>query len=202
MVLVFFCGVCVDEVECLDWKDIRLDGDKSIVDLRKTKKRRRRINEIPENAVHWLRLCASTGRVAPGNYTKRMQRLRKKAGIPYPQNAARHCFASYHLERFGDAAKTAIILGHRNPSLLYQTYREVVTYEDAARYFEIVPKSVEEERKLAEECRLTALDEAERKCAESNSCCGRAFKDSSGKWLPIGPLIPDDFDSIGYEEGC
>ena len=190
MVLVFFCGVRVEEVPRLEWADIRLDRDKPIVDLRKTKKRRRRINEIPENAVFWLRLCGSTGSVAPRNYTKQMQRFRNKAGIAYPQNAARHCFASYHLQCFGDAAKTAIILAHRNPSLVYQTYREVVTADDAARYFEILPKSVEEERKLTEGRKLIELDEARREWAIEQSNCGRAVKEGD-QWVP---LIDEEFE--------
>jgi integrase/recombinase XerD len=185
MVLVFFCGVRVEEVERLDWNDIRLEGSAPIVDLRKTKKRRRRINEIPENAVCWLKLCASTGKVAPNNYIKQMQRFRSKAGIAYPQNAARHCFASYHLQCFGDATKTAILLAHRNPSLLYQTYREVVATEDAARYFEILPKSVEEERKLAKERKLIELDQAEKEWVEAESNCGRAERGEDGRWAAV-----------------
>lgn len=183
--LVFFCGVRVEEVERLDWEDIKLDREKPIVDMRKTKKRRRRINEIPENAVSWLKLCVSTGKVAPDNYTKRMQRLRKKAGVPYPQNAARHCFASYHLQRFGAAAKTALMLGHRNPSLLYATYREVVTPEGASSYFQILPKCVQDGRKTATERRVIELDQAAKELAEAESNCGVAIRDEFGRWAPL-----------------
>src|SRR5262245_62482195 len=112
----------------------------------------RRVNTIPPNAAHWLRLCRTAGRVAPANYEKRMQRLRQKAKINYPQNSARHCFASYHIAFHCDAAQTAFMLGHRNPALLYRTYREFVPFEEAARFWGIVPDSIlqqkaEEERK-------------------------------------------------------
>ena len=184
MVLVFFCGVRVEEVGRLGWDDIKLNRDKPIVDMRKTKKGRRRIPEIPENAC-WLRLCVSSGRVAPDNYTKRMQRLRRRAGVQYPQNAARHCFASYHLECFGDAAKTVLILGHRNPALLYATYREVVTPEDASSYFQILPKCVQDERKTAAERRVIELDQAAKELAEEESNCGQAVRDQFGQWTPV-----------------
>jgi integrase len=187
MTLVFFCGVRVDEASRLDWTDVHLEAEKPFVDLRRTKKRLRRINRIPENAVHWLRLCASKGPMSPGNYEKRMQRLRNKAKIVYPQNAARHCFCSYHIALHQDGAKTAILLGHPNPSLLYSTYREVVTQEDAIRYFEIVPKSVEEERKRI----MIEFDQAEKKDAEGRSNCGQAVR-WDGQWFPV--IEEEEFD--------
>jgi integrase len=135
MVLVFFCGVRVDEVNRLNWDWIRLDGVKSFVDTKEAKNRHRRVNTIPPNAVEWLKLCQSEGKVAPPNYTKRMQRLRKHANINYPQNAARHCFASYHIAYHRDAAQTAFLLGHPNAALLYNTYRELVTFEEAEKFW-------------------------------------------------------------------
>jgi hypothetical protein len=114
-----------------------------------------------------------------------MQRLRRKAKIPYPQNAARHCFSSYHVALDEDGAKTAVLLGHSNPALLYSTYREVVTKEDAFRYFGIVPRAVHEDQET------TA-----REAAECDSSCGRAVRDSSGRWVPIDPVIPDDYEPI------
>ena len=75
-----------------------------------------------------------------------MQRLRKKAKIDYAQNAARHSFASYHVASHQDGTKTAHMLGHPDPQLLYSNYRKLVRREDATRYWNIVPKSVKAER--------------------------------------------------------
>jgi integrase len=191
LALVFFCGVRIDEVERVQWSHIRLDGDAPIADLRQTKVRWRRINEIPRNAIPWLRHCLSTGKVAPNNYEKRMQRLRGKAKIYYPKNAARHCFCSYHVALHQDALKTAHLLGHSDPTLLYSTYRELVTKEDAIRYFEIVPQAVQEEQKLAEERKLIELDNAQRECAEEQSNCGCAVKGEDGQWIP---LVNEEFE--------
>ena len=41
-------------------------------------------------------------------------------------------------------------------------------------------------------------DEAEKKRAESESLCGRAVKDHSGKWIPVEPIFPDLAD-LDYE---
>ncbi|MEZ5275373.1 MAG: hypothetical protein R3F07_03210 [Opitutaceae bacterium] len=55
------------------------------------------------------------------------------------RNVLRHSFASYHVALFGDAAKTAILLTHRNQAMLYQHYRGRATKRDAVAYFGIVP---------------------------------------------------------------
>ena len=116
------------------------------------------MNTIPPNAVHWLVSCRSEGNVAPTNYVKRMQRLRKKAGVKYPQNSARHCFGSYHVAYHQNATQTAFLLGHPNPTLLYNTYQHLVLPKEAERFWNIVPDSV-----LREEMER----EAERKCLDS-----------------------------------
>ena len=124
------------------------------------------------------------------------KRLRGKAKIPYPQNAARHCFSSYHIALHEDGAKTAVLLGHPNPALLYSTYREVVTKDDALLYFAIVPRAVEEQQERDARANLIKLDAAAREAAECESSDGRAVRDSSGKWVPVDPIIPDDYEPI------
>jgi integrase len=182
LALVLFCGIRVEEVERVTWQAIDLDSEKPVIDLKHGKNGRRRVNPISANAVHWLRSCqCSKGRVAPKNYTKAMQRLRRKAKVVYKQNAARHSFASYHIAHFGDAAKTAILLGHPNPSLLYSTYRELVKVADAERYWNIIPASAE----AAQEKARQEADEQARQDAEAASNCEQAMRDGSGNWVSV-----------------
>ena len=212
MALVFFCGVRVTEVSRLTWERITLDGAKPTVeiDIDAAKKNARRINRIPENALHWLRACQSAGNIAPENYEKRMQRLRKKVKVPYPQNAARHSFASYHVALHEDGLRTAFMLGHPSPTLLYSTYRELVTSEAAAKYWEIVPDFVIREREataLAEKQRAdTERAEREREEmeeAQSQSNRGIAVKDESGRWCPVMDENAASFSHFEDElEGC
>jgi integrase len=60
--------------------------------------------------------------------------------LPWPPNALRHSFASYHLAHFQDAAKLALELGHTNQHLLFRHYRELVKPASAAKYWSIVPE--------------------------------------------------------------
>jgi hypothetical protein len=71
-----------------------------------------------------------------------MQRLRERANVNYPQNAARHCFANYHIAFHQDTAQTAFLLEHPNAVLLYKTYRTLVSFEEAEKFWDIVPDSV------------------------------------------------------------
>jgi integrase len=179
--LILFCGVRVEEVDRLTWSNIDLTSEAPFVDIDHAKNGRRRVNELPENAIHWLNACQSKGKVTPDNYAKTMQRLRKKAKIDYAQNAARHSFASYHVALHQDGTKTAFMLGHPDPQLLYSHYRKLVRREDAARYWEIVPKTVKADR----EAEKKRTDENAREAAESQSNCGRAIQDENGVWFPV-----------------
>jgi predicted DNA-binding protein len=52
---------------------------------------------------------------------------------PWPENALRHSFVSYHLALYGDVARTEMQAGH-DRKVLFAHYRELVT-KDAAEDF-------------------------------------------------------------------
>lgn len=141
LVLVLFCGVRVDEVSRLKWQDLNLDEDSPVVMLGEdvTKTGKTRINPIPKNALEWLQMLRDKGSITPSNYESRMRYIRQSADAGFKQNSARICFASYHLARYEDAPKTAFLLGHDSPTLLYSTYKALVTKEAAIRYWKITP---------------------------------------------------------------
>jgi integrase len=167
LVLTFFCGVRAEEVARVKWEDIKLNEKVPVVVVDYPKiAHQRRINPLPANAVAWLKRCNKKGKakgiVAPDDYSQRMARLRrrfykhlaalnvalKKDGEPlididamqYHQNSARICFASYHIAYHEDAAKTSMLLGHQTSStLLYTTYRALVTKEQSKLYWTIRP---------------------------------------------------------------
>lgn len=148
MALILFCGVRFEEVGKLSWEDINFDSGKVTLRAKITKKGRKRINAISENAKAWLELCKSTGNVAPQNYVNRMRAIRTEAKILYPQNAMRHSFASYHVAMHENASLTAFMLGHPDSVLLYNTYRELVPQADAKRYWKIRPDGISPSKKL------------------------------------------------------
>lgn len=141
LVLLLFCGVRTEEVARTTWNDIKLDEDTPVVHLHEnmTKAGKSRVNAIPPNALEWLTLLRAKGPVVSASYESRMRNLRRKAQAEFKQNSACISFASYHMARFEDAPKTAFLLGHDNPTLLYNTYKALVTKTEAERYWTITP---------------------------------------------------------------
>ncbi len=110
-----------------------------MVVLDQTKANHRRVNPIPKNALEWLKLVRGTGKLTPSNHAGRMRYIRKASKAGCKQNSARIGFASHHVAMYEDAAKTSLLLGHKNPSLLWETYRALVSKEEAKRYWRVTP---------------------------------------------------------------
>jgi len=139
LVLILFCGVRVDEVDKVHWEHVKLDEEPPVVVLDETKANRRRVNQLPDNAVDWLKELRVKGKITPSNYVGRMRYLRRLSKVPYKQNSARISFASYHVAMHEDASKTSVMLGHQSPALLWNTYRALVSKSAAKEYWKIVP---------------------------------------------------------------
>ena len=56
--------------------------------------------------------------------------------LEWPSNCLRHSFASYHLAHFKDTVQTAFLMG-TSPRLLYETYANLVSRRDAAKWWEL-----------------------------------------------------------------
>ncbi|MES2438616.1 MAG: site-specific integrase [Verrucomicrobiota bacterium] len=60
--------------------------------------------------------------------------------VPIPANAARHCFATFHLLAFRHAGETALQLGHgQSPELLHRHYKGIATEAEAVAFWAIRP---------------------------------------------------------------
>jgi integrase len=141
-----FAGLRAAEIERLDWADVNLDRRRIKVLAKKAKTAARRLVDIQPNLLKWLRpYSARTGKVAPENLRVKLLEDRNRAAKAgslsrkWPANGLRHSFASYYLARFDDAAKLALQLGHVGQDIIFRHYREVVTPEEAKRYWNIVP---------------------------------------------------------------
>jgi integrase len=136
-----FAGLRDSEIHRLDWSEVKLDRGHIEIRAAKAKSARRRLVPIQPNLADWLRPYAGrAGYVVPDGYRGMVGRARKAANIAdWPHNALRHSFASYRLADSQDAPRTALELGHTSPQLVFQHYREVVTPEDAARYWDVRP---------------------------------------------------------------
>ena len=140
-----FAGLRADvkdsEIARLDWSEVNQQSGFIEVKARKAKTAKRRIVPIQPNLTEWLRPYASaTGPVLPKGARRKLESVRKASGITWRRNGLRHSFASYRLADTNDAPRVAAELGHPNPTLLYNTYRELVLPTEAERYWAIFPK--------------------------------------------------------------
>ena len=141
-----FAGLRASEIERLDWAEVNLDQHWIKVRAKHTKTASRRLVDMQPNLQKWLlQYRGRTGNVAPENLRVKLLDDRKRAADAgtlirkWPPNALRHSFASYYLARFDNAAKLALQLGHVGQDIIFRHYREVVTREDARRYWKIEP---------------------------------------------------------------
>ena len=135
-----FTGLRREEVLRLDWSEVKLD--RALVDLpfAKSKNRRRKLIEVPENLKAWLAPHArESGPLMPKKKLQlALERAAKAAGIvPWPQNALRHSFCSYTVALRG-FEWTAAQADH-SVRMLREHYWEVVDRETAERYWQITP---------------------------------------------------------------
>src|SRR5437764_8531074 len=123
--------------------EVRLDRQFIEVKSKKAKSAKRRIVTMQPNLVAWLRpYSGKHGKVVPKGARGKVERVRKEALLTkWPKNGLRHSFASYRLAATHDAPRTSSELGHTSPQMLFNTYREVVTPDEAARYWDIRPAS-------------------------------------------------------------
>lgn len=130
----YFAGLRSSEAVRLDESEI---GAHYIeVKAAKCKTRRRRLVKISPTLRAWLDVG---GALPVLGWANRLSKVKRAAGVPFPPNAARHSFCSYHLAQFENAAKTALEAGH-SEAMLFAHYREIVTAEAAQVFWNIRPK--------------------------------------------------------------
>jgi len=139
-----FAGIRTAELLRLNWQDINLASGFLNVSAANSKTARRRLIKMEPNLVAWLSPYAGkTGPIFTGNnlfvFLNDMRGVAKAAGVRIPKNALRHSFASYHLAKYQDAAKLALDMGHTTTKLIFSNYREIVSPEEAERYWNIFP---------------------------------------------------------------
>jgi integrase len=135
-----FSGLRREEICRLDWSEIKLD--RNLIDLpyTKSKNRRRKLIEVPENLKAWLSpLVQESGSVMP---RKKLQLAFESAAeaagiVPWPQNGLRHSFCSYAVALNG-FEWTSMQADH-SVQMLRKHYWEVVDREMAEKYWAIRP---------------------------------------------------------------
>jgi integrase len=141
-----FAGVRWNEIERLNWDDIK--ESEIVISARIAKTRSRRIIPIRPALAAFL-TERGTGSVLPRIYSARRPSARrldflraqaeKQAGLyPWPRNALRHSFISYALAIDHDENRIALESGN-TPEVIHTNYRALVTREEAERFWNIRP---------------------------------------------------------------
>ena len=140
-----FTGLRVEEVRRLDWSEVKLDRDLIDLPKEKSKNKRRKLIEIPTNLKAWLLPHEkAAGQVHP---KKKLQLAREEAcevcKVDWRQNALRHSFVSYAVAERG--VEWTERQADHSRRMLEDSYLEVVTKEEAAKYWAIYPKPAKPE---------------------------------------------------------
>ena len=134
--LLLFAGIRPDiegELGRLDWSAVRDDSIYIAPEVSKTGTDR--FIPITPRLRSMIQGHPSSGPVTLPNHSRRIQAIRKTAGIAGKQDITRHTFASHFLAAYGeDATKAA--MGHTpNSGTLFRHYRRAVTETAGQAYF-------------------------------------------------------------------
>jgi integrase len=162
--LGLFAGIRMEELERLEWRTVDLDTGYVTIPATQAKSAKRRLIPIRENLRAWIEASPSrTGSVWPSKGRDLLRQAKKDAGFgissspakkgnrpearsaPWPKNALRHSFASYHLAKFRNAGELALEMGHADTKMIFEHYRELVLANEAEDYWQIDPTNLSEQ---------------------------------------------------------
>ena len=160
LAIAAFAGLRNAELQRLDWADVDLEQRHIEVTAAKAKTAARRLVPITDNLLEWLSpFVQKEGRVTGfENVSKQIvwlvedinetrQAQLEEAGqdpktapvFNWKRNALRHSFVSYRLAAIKDTAQVALEAGN-SPGMVFRHYRQVVTENEAVKWFSITPK--------------------------------------------------------------
>ena len=126
--MMLYAGIRPHEVARLTWAQVDL-RERAIYILpqhSKTGGARRVTIHKPLLRILRAHRRADGERICPANWLRHWRELRRAAGWggdkPWPQDALRHTFASYHLSHFRSYAGLQVEIGHRDATLLRTRY--------------------------------------------------------------------------------
>ncbi len=125
-----------------DWKDKSV-----IVEAKKVKTRRRRVVDLEEIVLVWMRaagwkpsMMEMEGPLVPSNLKDLWPRFWKAAGLhAWPDNGLRHTFASMHYAMHQDETLLQAILGHESDDVLHTNYRALKRRSEAVKFWRLRP---------------------------------------------------------------
>lgn len=137
--LGLFAGIRRAEMERMTWDSIDLDAKTAIISSKQSKTRARRVVDLPENAVAWLKLCTREGRIVSGSFKERWPAFKREHKLDLPDNSLRHTFASMHYAKWQNEFITQSQMGHTSARMLHQHYRGLRTKAEGEAFFSLTP---------------------------------------------------------------
>ncbi|CAN5783201.1 hypothetical protein BH09VER1_BH09VER1_17980 [soil metagenome] len=144
LALKLFSGIRTEEMLLIRWESIKFDQDVIFLTKDITKTKKRRLSPLLPNLKQWLLpYVGQTGIIADRwssaqSLSHSWTRRAEKVGVRYKKNAMRNSYASYRLAIAKDIAQVALESGN-SPGVLQENYLELVTEQDAQKWFSIAP---------------------------------------------------------------
>lgn len=149
LTLGLFAGVRSAEIERMNWGHIDFKNGVVTVPAAHAKSSKRRQVEMSPNLRLWLKCCAPASTENPalhpivtGNWRKLLQNIATELEMtPWPRNALRKSFASYHFAFHRDAGYTSSEMGHtrQDVSVFEQHYKNLVDPEHVQLFWTFAP---------------------------------------------------------------
>ncbi|HEY5233668.1 MAG TPA: site-specific integrase [Verrucomicrobiae bacterium] len=144
-----FTGIRTAELMRLDWQAVKLERGHIEITAANAKTASRRIVPILPNLAAWLKPHAKTGGIFPSGADYYHELTRETAAntetdtapaVELKHNALRHSFISYRVASIQNVAQVALEAGN-SPAMVFGHYRELVTADDAKKWFSILPQT-------------------------------------------------------------
>jgi hypothetical protein len=134
-----FAGLRMAELHRLDWSEIDLERGFITVAASKAKTRQRRLVPISDNLKLWLTPCKQAIGPVCVHQRPQLAAVSLCEGFAWAKNGLRHSYISYRLAILHDTARVALEAGN-SPEVIFSSYRELVTPEAAAEWFNVKPE--------------------------------------------------------------
>jgi integrase len=151
MAIQAFTGIRTAELMRLDWQAVKLARGHIEITAANAKTASRRIVPILPNLAAWLKDAAQkSGSIFPSGADYYHELMREAASktknekspaVELKHNALRHSFISYRVAQTQNVAQVALEAGN-SPAMIFSHYRELVTADDAKKWFSIQPTEV------------------------------------------------------------
>jgi integrase len=149
MAIQAFAGLRTSELMRLDWENVKLGRGHIEITAANAKTASRRLVPILPNLAAWLKTHAKkTGSIFPSGADYYHELTRETAAatqtdnlpaVRLKHNALRHSFISFRVADVQNVAQVAIEAGN-SPAVIFSNYRELVTADDARKWFAILPQ--------------------------------------------------------------